>query len=51
MEKHGLPSNTMDMTAAHTKALHITENNLPVITNKYDKTTLPLGVPLVTNLP
>ena len=43
--------NTIYTAAAHTKALHISENNLPVITNKYTTTTLPLGVIVVTNLP
>jgi hypothetical protein len=43
--------NTMYTAAAHTKALHISENNLPVITDKYTTTTLPSGVIVVTNSP
>ena len=43
--------NTMYTAAAHTKALHSSENNLPVITDKYTKTTLPSGAIVVTNLP
>ena len=43
--------NTMDTAAAHTKALHMPENNLPAITNKCDKTTIPSAFPLVVNSP
>jgi hypothetical protein len=43
--------NTLYIVATHIKAFHISENNLPVLTDDYNKYVLPSGVPLVTNLP
>ena len=36
--------NTLHIVATHTKAFHISENNLPVLTDKYDKSVLPSGI-------
>ena len=47
----GYLRNTMYMAAVHTKALHISENNLPVLTKDYDKSVSPSGMPVCINLP
>jgi hypothetical protein len=39
--------NTLHIVATHTKAFHMSENNLPVLTDKYDKSVLPSGVQLI----
>ena len=39
--------NTLHIVATHTKAFHISKNNLPVLTDKYDKSVLPPGAQLI----
>jgi hypothetical protein len=47
----GYLRNTMYTAAAHTKALHISENNLPVLTKDHDKSVSPSGMPVCINSP
>ena len=47
----GYLRNTMYTAAAHTKALNIPENNLPVLTQDYDKSETPSGMPVCINSP
>ena len=47
----GYLRNTMYTAAVHTKALNIPENNLPVLTQDYDKSETPSGMPVCINLP
>ena len=47
----GYLRNTMYTAAAHTKALNIPENNLPVLTKDYDRSETPSGMPVCINSP
>ena len=47
----GYLCNTMYTAATHTKALHISEHNLPVLTKQYDKSVSPSGIPVIVNSP
>ena len=47
----GYLRNTLYTAAAHTKALHIPASNLPILTDKYKKITLPSGEVVKINSP
>ena len=47
----GYLRNTLYTAAAHTKALHIPASNLPILTDKYKKITLPSGEVVKINYP
>ena len=47
----GYLRNTLYTAAAHTKALHIPANNLPTLTNEYQRITLPSGEVVTINSP
>ena len=47
----GYLRNTMYTAAAHTKALNISENNLPVLTKEHAKSVSPSGMPVCINSP